>query len=240
MTDTSPTDTRFAVYLVPPAQSAFMRLGSAVLGYDCRAAAAVPQLPGLRPEWTAKAGPFGFHLTVTEAFSCDPEAFPDIERELGALCACFAPDAHLGLRGGRTEVWEGGEVIVLRYEPSQALVVLQTLLVSRLARFVTASSFDDLVRRDPTKYAAPHERARQALLRSPRGLDTWRPHFTLLDPYGGEDAEAIAADFEARFEGFGTLDFDRVSLLRQDGDAPWRVVRDVVVGCERDVTAEGG
>ncbi|WP_045234639.1 DUF1045 domain-containing protein [Deinococcus pimensis] len=228
--------TRFAVYLVPPAQSAFFRLGSAVLGWDSRAGQPVQQPPGLRPEWTAKAGPFGFHLTVTEAFECDPADWDDIERELRALCACLSPDAHLALSGGRTEVWDGGEVIVLRYEASEALVVLQTLLVARLARFVTGSSFDDLVREDPSKYAAPHERARLRALRTPRGLDTWTPHFTLVEPYEGEDAEALASDLEARFEGFGTLDFDRVTLMRQEDDGPYRAVLDVVVGRERDVT----
>lgn len=222
--------TRFAVYLVPPAGSAFYDLGSSVLGYDVRAGREVAQLPGLRPEWVAKAGQYGFHLTVVEALDCDAASFPEIEREIAAVCACFSPSARLRLSNGRTEVWDGGEVIVRRYDANDTLNILHALLTARLARFATGSSFEREVEADPDKYPRPYERARIELFRTPRGLDTWAPHFTLQEPYDGGNAPELAEDFEGRFESFEILDFGGVTLLRQDGGERYRVLRDFRVG----------
>lgn len=230
MTD---TPTRFAVYLVPPAGSAFLDLGSAILGHDVRSGRAVARPEGLRPEWTAASGPYGFHLTVVEALRCAPESFEALERELQDVCACFSPDARLTLSGGRAEVWDGGGVVVLRYDANDTLKMLHALLTARLSPFSTGSVFEDQRAADPSKYRAPFQEARLRLFRTPRGLDTWEPHFTLLDPYTGDRPEDLAAEFETRFEGFGTLDFDGVALLRQDGDGPFRIVRDVAVGVPR-------
>lgn len=221
---------RFAVYLVPAAEDAFYQLGSSALGYDVRAGRQAPRLPEIQPEWTAKAGQYGFHLTVTEAFECDPQRFPDIEAEIAAICACFAPHARLALSGGRMEIWDEGTVIVRRFDPSAALLVLHTLLTARLARFVVGSSFARKVAQDPSQYAQDFERARLKLFHTPRGLDTWTPHFTLVEPYSGKAVEALAEQLDARFEPYPTVELDGVTLLRQDGDAPFRVVRDFAVG----------
>lgn len=221
---------RFAVYLVPSAEDPFYQLGSAALGYDVRAGQAVAHLPEIEPAWTLKAGQYGFHLTLTEAFECDPASFPAIEAEVAQLCACLAPASRLGLSGGRTEVWDGGTVIVRRFDPNGALQVLQALLTARLAPFVTGSSFERQVEADPSRYRQPHERARLKLFHTPRGLDTWTPHFTLVEPYSGPDVSGLARRLEARFEPYGALELDGVTLLRQDGAAPYRVVRDFSLG----------
>ncbi|AFZ66386.1 hypothetical protein [Deinococcus peraridilitoris] len=229
MSDT-PSPTRFAVYLVPNAEDAFYQLGSSALGYDMRAGRRVPQLPELRPEWVAKAGQYGFHLTVTEAFECDPASFAAIEKEIVALCACFSPHSLLRLSNGRMEVWDEGTVIVRRFDPNEALLVLHALLTARLAPFVTGSSFERMVQENPHKYPAPHERARLKLFHTPRGLDSWTPHFTLVEPYTGPDAGALAEDLEARFEPYPTLELDQVTLLSQKGEAPFEFVRDFRIG----------
>lgn len=223
-----PDSVRFAVYLVPPAEDPYYQLGSAALGYDVRGRRDVARLPGTRAEWVSKAGPFGFHATIVEAFECGPASFPDIERELQACLACLSPSSTLELTNGRIETWDGGEVIVHRFDPSPALHALHVLLLARLGRFVTGSSFERTMRAGE-KYQEPYQQARIALLHTPRGLDTWEPHFTLVDPYGGNDAEGLAADLDERFELYSTLKFDTVTLLRQDGSAPYEVVRDFQV-----------
>jgi len=226
MSDTPGQGTRFAVYLVPPAEDAFYQLGSAALGYDVRARAHVTQLPEVQPEWIEKAGQYGFHATLVEAFECDPASFPAIEQDITDIMACLAPQARLHLGRGRTEIWDDGTVIVRRFDANETLLVLHTLLLARLARFVTGSSFERAARADG-KYAAPHEWARMRLFRTPRGLDSFRPHFTLVEPYTGGNAEELAARLDARFEPYATLEFSAVTLLRQDGTAPFRVVRDI-------------
>lgn len=218
--------TRFAVYLIPPAGENVYQLGSAALGYDVRAGKNASQLPEVRPEWVKKAGQYGFHCTVVEAFECDERSFPEIEAELAACCACLAPTSPLELSNGRAVTWDDGTVIALRYDPNAALQTLQTLLLSRLARLVTGSSFVRLVQEDPAKYSEPYQRARLKLFHTPRGLDSWQPHFTLVEPYTGKDVEELRERLETRFGPYRTLSFTGVTLLRQDGEAPFQVVRD--------------
>ena len=219
---------RFAVYLVPPAEDPYYQLGSAALGYDVRRRREVERLPGTRAPWVSKADPFGFHATIVEAFECDAASFPAIEEEIRACLGCLAPSSTLELSNGRIETWDGGEVIVHRFDPNPALHALHVLLLARLGRFVTGSSFERLMK-SGEKYQEPHQKARISVLHTPRGLDTWEPHFTVVDPYGGEDAEGLAADLDERFELYSALKFDTVTLLRQDGSAPYEVVRDFQV-----------
>ncbi|GGM12630.1 hypothetical protein [Deinococcus aerophilus] len=235
MTDPA-AGTRFAVYLCPPANTALYRLGSEVLGFDVRAGQPVALPDFVRPEWQADAGPYGFHLTVVEGFFTDPAWWPDIEARARACAACLSPEAGLGLSGGRIEVWDDGETFVHRLDASPALLVAHTLLLSQLARFVTASPFEAQVAAG--KYARPFEQARMELLRTPRGLDTWRPHFTLVQPYGGNDPEALRRELEARFCAFARQRYTGLTLFEKpEGEVRWRVRAELPLGAGR---ASGG
>ncbi len=182
--------TRFAVYVVPPATDPFYQLGTRLLGYDLRARRSVPLPEFVSPDWQTDAGPYGFHLTVVEGFYTEAARLSGVEQELRACLACLSPEAELTLTGGHLEDWDGGTVWVQRFEPSPALLVVQTLLLARLAPFVSASPFADQPRR-------PYEEARMRLLSTPRGLDTYQPHFTLMEPYGGDDPGGLRARLSA-------------------------------------------
>ena len=223
---TDPHDaTRFAVYFVPPAGSAEYELGSELLGYDLRARTERPLPDFLRPEWQTAASPYGFHLTVVEGFYTDPERLGDIERETRACLACLAPGADISLSGGHIEAWDGGETWVQRFTPSPALLVLHTLLLSRLARFVTASPFAGEVAAG--HYGQPFEQARMKLLHTPRGLDTFQPHFTLVQPYGGDQPQALKARLEALTRPHARLTAASLCLcLKPQGESHWQVLRE--------------
>lgn len=221
--------TRFAVYLCPPAGSALYQVGSELLGFDVRAGQPVPLSPFLRPEWQTDAGPFGFHLTVVEGFSTDPAWWPAIEAEARAGVACLSPDADLSLTNGRIDVWDNGETWVLRLDPSPALLVAHTLLLARLARFVTDSPFAGQVAQG--LYARPFEGARMSLLHTPRGLDTWEPHFTLVQPYGGHDPQALRRALEERVRPFTTQNYTSLTLFEKpEGQERWQVRAELPLG----------
>ncbi len=235
---TDPAGTRFAVYLCPPAGTALYRLGSGLLGYDVRAGRPVALPDFLRPEWQTDAGPYGFHLTVVEGFFTDPAWWPDIEAEVRACAACLSPDAGLSLSGGRIEIWDDGETLVQRLDPSPALLVAHTLLLSRLARFVTASPFAAQVAAG--HYARPFERARMQLLHTPRGLDTWQPHFTLVQPYGGGRPEELRRELGARLAPFARQRYAGLTLFEKPpGEVRWRVRAEVPLGAGRASGAPG-
>lgn len=218
----SDAGTHFAVYLCPGADSPLYRQGSALLGFDVRAQRALPLPDFLRPEWQTDAGPFGFHLTVVEGFATDPAWWPALEAEARACVHSLSPDADLSLGGGRIEVWDDGETWVLRLDPSPALLVAHTLLLARLSRFVTASPFTGQVTRG--LWAQPHEAERMTLLHTPRGLDTWQPHFTLVQPYGGHDPQGLRRKLERRLRPFFTQTYTGLTLFeRRPGETRWQV-----------------
>ena len=214
--------TRFAVYLCPEADEALYRMGTGLLGFNVRAQRQVSMPDFLRPEWQTDAGPFGFHLTVVEGFGTNPAWWPDIEAEARACVSCLSPDAALSLTNGRIDVWDGGETWVLRLDPSSALLVAQTLLLARLSRFVTDSPFTEQVAQG--LWGQPHETARLQLLHTPRGLDTWQPHFTLVQPYGGQDPQALRRELERRVAPFTSQTYTALTLFeKRGGETHWRV-----------------
>lgn len=222
------TSARFAVYCVPPAESAHYQLGSGLLGYDLRARQALPLPDFLRPEWQESASPYGFHLTVVEGFYTDPERLGDIEREMRACLACLAPGADVGLSGGHIEAWDDGETWVQRFTPSPALLVLHTLLLSRLSAFVTASPFAGEVAAG--KYSRPFEQARMALLHTPRGLDTFQPHFTLIQPYGGGQPQTLRIRLEALTQPFSAFKISALALcFKPPGETHWQIVQEIAL-----------
>ncbi|SMB96126.1 hypothetical protein [Deinococcus hopiensis] len=214
--------TRFAVYLCPPAGDAYYRLGTELIGYDVRAEREVALPDFLRREDQRDAGRYGLHLTVVEGFYTGSSRWPDIEAEVRACAACLSPGAVLTVTGGRVEGWDEQTTWVHRFDANAPLLALHTLLLARLTRFVTASPFDAPVAAG--KYARPFEQARMALLRTPRGLDSWQPHFTLVQPYGGKDVSGLRARLEVLVQAHHAQTYRSVTLFeKREGEARWRV-----------------
>ncbi|WP_425147268.1 hypothetical protein [Deinococcus sp.] len=223
--------TRFAVYLCPPAESPSYRLGSELLGYDVRARQELALPDYIDSTWQTAAAPYGLHLTVVEGFYTDAASLPAIEAELRACMACLSPTAELHLSGGHVEAWNGGAVLAQVFTPSAHLTMLQALLLARLSRFVTHSPFDDEVQEHPQRYPAAYERARLRLLRTPRGLDTWQPHFTLVQPYGGPDASALQRRLEALVSPYAQQRYGSVALfVKPEGQPRWQIEAEIGVG----------
>ncbi|MGI8747171.1 MAG: hypothetical protein ACR2J4_02300 [Deinococcus sp.] len=224
--------TRFAVYLCPPGEGDYYRLGSELLGYDVRARRELPLPDFIRPGWQIGAAPYGLHLTLVEGFYCDPASIGAIEAELRALVACLSPSLQLELSGGRVEVWEQGEVVIAhRFDPSPHLLMLHALLLGRLAPFATHSPFQDEQAEHPERYRQPWEAARLRLLGTPRGLDSFEPHFTLVQPYGGPDAEGLRSRLAALLDPFSQQEYRSVALfVKPEGEARWQLQAEVGIG----------
>lgn len=221
--------TRFAVYLVPIASSDFYQLGSRLLGYDLRTGQRTALPDFLEPAWQTSAQPYGFHLTVVEGFYTGPQQLPAIADEVQRCIACLSPAADFTLSGGQLEAWDNGKVWVQRFEPSPALLVLHTLLLSRLAPFVTASPFDQEVAAG--KWQRPFEQARMQLLRTPRGLDGYQPHFTLVQPYQGDQPQVLRAKLEALMRPHTHLNISSLALcVKPSGQTHWQIQQEFELG----------
>lgn len=222
----------FAFYYIPPADSDFYKLGSEVLSYDIRGGQSVESthlpddLKKIPRPWTRAARDFGFHMTITEALTYDPADLSAIEEEIADILDGFSLESEMSLEQQGLRVWKEGEVWVLRYTPSRALDILQAVMVARLARFGKTSMFFDEIKEHPERYSEPYERRRLQTFLSPRGLDTWPAHFTLLNPHPRETNLDLEASFKDLFSDFGKLEPATFSLVLKEGDAPWRIHRD--------------
>ena len=223
----------FALYYIPPAESRFYRLGSSLLGYDVRAERALRTLSEIqetfgtiRDAWVVEARDFGFHLTVTEAMTYDPADLSEIEAEVDRILRSFDPESEMSLTLQGLRRWRGEQVWVLEYESSRALHLLQAVLVARLSLLGKSSMFFQEIAEHPEHYSAPFERQRLETFLSPRSLDSWQAHFTLLNPHPPHTDPRLAAALTDIFGKFERLEPTSFCLVLKENDAPWRVQRE--------------
>lgn len=227
---------KFAVYYIPQADDPFYQLGTQILGYDVRARQTVVA-PSEREEilgsngetWTMISRPYGFHMTICEAFDCHWTAIPRVEQELADLLQCFDPSHPLVLQQKGDHpigIWgeEGNHSIVLLYEPNTLLRVIHTLLVARLTPFGIGSGFLKNYLRYPEKELPPHLRQQIRLFSSPTVFENWHPHFTLLNPYTGKEAIVMASRFTQFFQAYSQITIQTICLLIQDdNETNWQI-----------------
>ena len=230
---------KFAVYYVPQAEDDFYRLGTSILGYDVRARGPVSmprplqeRLGGYNPDWGKAARPYGFHLTIGDAIDFALDDVLAIEREIDEILKCFAPRHTFSLQRREDDFvtfWgQRQEVVVLRYNPNPHLTMLHTLIVARVNPLGTGSGYLQKYLQDPAQYVhQPHQAQRIKKFYSPTVLDSYAPHFTLLNPYSGQDHARLARVFSEMFGRFSSVTLGSVCLLlklRQDKE--WEIHRE--------------
>ena len=230
---------KFAVYYVPPIDDDFYRLGTSILGYDVRARKPV-QMPkqlqdrvgAVDPEWVKSAGRYGFHLTIGDAIDFNLGDIGSIEREITEILNCFGPDHFFTLQR-RVEdfvtFWgKQKEIVVLRYDPNDYLKMLHTLIVARVNPLGVASVHFKSYLRDPKQYKnQPYRAHRIKKFYSPRVLDSYSPHFTLLNPYTGNDHDKLARVFSEMFGQYSSIKLESICLLVQmHTDEKWGIYKE--------------
>ncbi len=181
--------------------------------------------------WTDISRPYGFHLSITEAIDCSLATISRVERELTDLLGCFDPAHPFTLhRKGETPVgiWgePGRDSLVLLYEPNEYLRMLHTLIVARINPLGTGSGFLNRYLAHPEQDIQPHLSQQIRLFYSPV-LDNWYPHFTLLNPYTGDDPNIMASLLAQLFEPYVQVTMHTICLLIQmDDEANWHIYRE--------------
>ncbi|GAC1472967.1 MAG: hypothetical protein NVS2B12_28360 [Ktedonobacteraceae bacterium] len=230
---------KFAVYCIPQGDDPFYRLGTHVLGYDVRARASVAMPPDIHDSlghfdeaWVHASRPFGFHMTIGDAIDCAWSTIPLVERELANLLACFDPARPFTLqRPAHTTVGVWGETgrntLVLLYEPGISLRMLHTLIVARINPLGTGTGYLQRYLMQPEQEIQPYKTQQMRMFHSPTIFENWYPHFTLLNPYTGEDVQHMASSLAHLFEPYSKLTVQTISLLVQgDDETNWHIYRE--------------
>ncbi len=230
---------KFAVYYIPQADDPFYQSGTHILGYDVRArqnvgASSEPGdvLGSGKETWTTVCRPYGFHLTICEALDCSWTTIPRVEQELGDLLKCFDPHQPFLLERRDNQpvgIWgeEASKSLVLLYEPNTSLRMLHTLLVARLAPLGTGSDFLKRYLTHSQRELPPHLVQQIRLFSSPTVFENWYPHFTVLNPYTGEEAQAMALRLAELFQSYRQVTVQTICLLIQEDDkANWQIYQE--------------
>jgi putative phosphonate metabolism protein len=227
---------RYAVYFVPPAQSALYRFGASLLGYDCYTGTeiAFPQaLPVPEPAWremTQEPRRYGFHATLKAPFHLADgtgeaaliEAFHAFCRSTAA--AAFTPVVAV-IEGFIAIIPSGNEPAVDR---------LAAACVTGFDRFRAPLNAHDRERRLATGLS---ERLAHNLERwgYPYVFEDFRLHLTLTGRLSAERQPAVLPYLRTRFSAVpgAAIRLDRIALLRQDRlDARFIVLRDAAIGAD--------
>lgn len=230
---------KFAIYYIPQADDPFYQLGTHILGYDVRTRQTVnvsserEEILGSGKEtWTTLCRPYGFHLTICEALDCSWTTIPRVEQELADLLKCFDPHQPFLLerRDDRpVGIWgeEASKSLVLLYEPNISLRMLHTLLVARLTPLGIGSDFLKRYLTHSGRELPPHLVQQIRLFSSPTVFDHWHPHFTLLNPYTGEEALVMASRLAQLFSLYRQVTVPTICLLIQENhEANWQIYQE--------------
>jgi hypothetical protein len=166
-----PTDTRYAIYFIPPPDTPLYRFGASVLGVDIYTGGAVAFPPGAGANWpdtVREPRTYGFHATLKAPFRLVPGA---TEGELFAALDAFAAD--------RPRV-DAGSADVATINDFIALVPRKPCPPVGELAFACVREFDRF--RAPSTEAERERRLRAPLNpRQVRQMDTWGYPFVLDD-----------------------------------------------------------
>lgn len=221
---------RFGVFFVPPARSPFFRLGTSVIGYDARRQSTVPednfirkQLPDFDIEYIKRPYKHGIHCTLTAPQTCRYGDLDSIHYEIERILSCFDPSTvfEMNAKSEFVAFWgKKQQITVLQYEANPALLMLHTLLVSQLAKYITPDS-------EPAAPLIAHKFYRIKHFNYPFVFDGFTPHFTLLFPYKGDNHDDLREKLYGLFSHFKKQVIESICLMVQaDTDAHWHIHRE--------------
>ena len=222
---------KFAVYYVPDPEEEFYRLGSVILGYDVwkreitdlpdHLAEKFSKFENYNNNWIKYSRPYGFHLTIGDAINYDPENLNSICEEVEGILSCFDPDKKFILTRKDSDFvsfWpvKEGFGVVLRYDPNEYLNIFHAVISTRIHSLGFGSVYTEDYELNPDLYTGkPHIVNKVRKFFSPTILDSYKPHFTLLNPYPGKFRENLSEFFTEIFGKFQKISINSICLLLQ-------------------------
>ncbi len=220
---------KFALYYIPPAQHPVYQVGSEILGYDIRRGLRLPEKTPARVRfqhfdlaWVHYAAKYGLHMTTAGTYEYDPDALSmdTVVEACDTLMSCFDPAVPMTLSQHPTEfVWQHG-FCGLRYEANPAFQTLHTVLCTYLPRYAATSRPHRRLNDDPAAFDGNAHAAHRVFNFFTVGIfDSFMPHFTLLNPYTGNDPAGIRKTVLAMFGDVTEITVESMCLVRLTDDA---------------------
>ena len=188
----------FAVYYVPPPESALYRFGTSVLGYDVQ-----NNLPPVNSEfqkYVKKTKSFGFHMTVCDAlYFLTPHERRTAAAEAEFITSDFQPFElrNLGVQAG---VPDASSISLVPRDLSGTLEALNHEFVTRLYRRAVASNYTlGIAKADRDEDTERASLMIQKYL-APYILARFQPHFSLLSDVPPNRLRQLTEDLTVMLE----------------------------------------
>jgi hypothetical protein len=221
---------RLGLYFVPEAESDLYKVGSSIIGYDVHEQRELPGYEWIDPAWIGGAAEFGLHTTVTDAVTYTTENLDRVAAEAERLLGCLNADDSYNLHVQDAVFWNN-ELLVVELGCSQPLLILHTLLVSRLHPLGIGSAYTTS---QPPILTAPADKEKLRYFHAPYIFDRFRPHFTLLTAFSGDESQRVQLLENVRSQMLtdrAPLQVRKLALVLQlPGEAHFHVYRELTVG----------
>lgn len=205
---------QFAIYYIPPRGDLFYQAGTGFVGYDIRNR----QVDESR---TNPAKVFGFHATIGDTMYFEHEQLPIIEAELEACILCFKKESRFSLTQEEFFIdylGKNNAALVLRYRANPLLLMLHTLIISRVNPLSNGSFYTNA---DMT--LDKNDQMKLMKFYSPFVLDTLLPHFTILNPAPYKD-ELLEREVRDTFIKFTHIEVSSLCLVVKEDDSDYWVI----------------
>ncbi|KMO35416.1 phosphonate metabolism protein [Methylobacterium tarhaniae] len=215
--------TRYALYFTPKPGSDLARFGNAVLGYDNHTGTEIPRPDGLADLAGVTGSPrlYGFHATLKAPMRLAPDTTGADLLEAAAALAADHPPVPVGPLRVATL---GAFTALIPQAPPPELGLFAAECVAAFEPFRAPLTEAETARRKPERLS-PRGRALLARWGYPHVFEEFRFHMTLTDALP-EEARASWRERLAEAYGAGApLRLDALSVLRQDGSGPFRVLQ---------------
>lgn len=221
----------FGIFYIPK-HGALYDLGSSILGYDIRHQKSVPMHPSMQQSWVTNIKQYGFHMTITDAVQIEEGQLPDLVTSFKELLRCFAGQGPfvLPLEQAPVAFWENNPTqAALRYQPTTALAVLHAALVVHLQAKGKGSTYYTLLQNNKIPASWNDDKiAKTKLFFSPYIFDEFKPHFSLVNPFVGDEKDALIGQLTPLFSSFHSLQIDSLCLVtRKDPEAFFSIYEEV-------------
>lgn len=227
---------RFAICHIPPARSPFYRLGTSILGYDIRSQREIyldnpirAQISNFDEAFVNLPKVAGLHCMLYGLPYCRRGDLPTISYEIERILNCFSPEAKLELHAHSELIAFWGEeqqIVVLHYKPNDTLKMLHTMLVTQLAPYGTSSTIQDPAQENPEQLSA-HQLHRISHFHYPYIFEDFKPHYTLLNPYTGDEHQEVANNLQSIFNGFKQHKLESICLLiKTQASEKWQIYKE--------------
>ncbi len=183
-------------------------------------------------DYVKKARPYGFHLTIGSAIDFNIGDILSVEHEISDILNCFDPCHPFTLQRRKEDfitIWGKNEkTVVLRYDPNENLKMLHAFVVTCIHRLGIGSTYLQRYLEDPSQYAdRPYLAHRILKFYDPHIWDNYSPHFTLLNPYTGEDSNLLTNLLIKKFSRFSDMTLGSICLIIQmKEDGNWEIYKE--------------